>query len=119
MTDLGKMKYFLGAEVLQNFDGIYISQKKYANEVLQRFGMANSNATKTPMVPGFKLTKDEDGTKVDSTQYKQMIGSLMYLTVSRPDLMYVMSLVSKYMEKPTELTHDGSEKSFEIFEKHY
>lgn len=63
--------------------------------------MENNNPTKTPMVPGFKLTKDEGGIRTDPTQYKQIIGSLMYLTVSRPDLMYVMSLISRYMEKPT------------------
>lgn len=103
MTDLGRMKYFLGVEVIQNIEGIFISQRKYIQEILLKFGMSNSNATKTPMVPGCKLTKDEAGTRVDSTQYKQMIGSLMYLTVSRPDLMYVMSLVSRYMETPTEI----------------
>uniref|UniRef100_A0A6N2KS35 Reverse transcriptase Ty1/copia-type domain-containing protein n=1 Tax=Salix viminalis TaxID=40686 RepID=A0A6N2KS35_SALVM len=103
MTDLGRMKYFLGAEVTQNNEGIFISQRKYAQDVLLRFEMNNSNATKTPMVSGVKLTKDEAGTRVDATQYKQMIGSLMYLTVSRSNLMYVMSLVSRYMETPTEV----------------
>ena len=103
MTDLGKMKFFLGVEVTQNKEGIYISQRKYALEILQKFGMEHCNATKSPMVPGFKLTKDEGGAKVDPTQYKQMIGSLMYLTVSRPDLTYVVSLVSRYMENPTAL----------------
>ena len=103
MTDLGKIKYFLGVEVIQNNKGIYMSQRMYAQEILQRFGIENSNPTKTPIVSGCKMIKDEGGIKVDSTKYKQMIESLMYLTVSRPDLMYVMSLVSKYMEKPTEL----------------
>lgn len=103
MSDLGRMKYFLGVEVVQRDEGIYICQRRYAQEVLQKFGMENNNATKNPMVPGFKLTKDEGGRRVDGTQYKQVIGSLMYLTVSRPDLMYVMSLVSRYMENPTEL----------------
>ena len=103
MTNLGRMKFFLGVEILQTSGGIFITQRKYAQEVLKRFGMENSNSTKTPMVPGFKLTKDEGGTRTDPTQYKQIIGSLMYLTVSRPDLMYVMSLMSRYMEKPTEL----------------
>ena len=103
MTDLGKMKFFLGVEVVQNSKGIYMGQRKYALEILQRFGMEHSNPTKSPIVPGCKLTKDEGGAKVDPTKYKQMIGCLMYLTVSRPDLMYVMGLVSRYMEKPTEL----------------
>ena len=103
MTDLGRMKFFLGVEVIQNEKGIYISQCKYAQEILHKFGMENKNAIKTPMVPRFKLIKDEGGTKVDSTQYKQMIGSLMYIIVSKPDLTYVMSLVSRYMENPREL----------------
>lgn len=103
MTDLGKMKYFLGVEVVQNSDGIYISQRKYAQEVLERFGMERSNSVKNPIVPGFKLMRDEGGVRVDATQYKQMVGSLMYLTATRPDLMYVMILVSRYMERPTEL----------------
>ena len=65
--------------------------------------MDKSNSVRNPIVPGFKLMKDEGGARVDATQYKQMVGSLMYLTVTRPDLMYVVSLVSRYMEKPTEL----------------
>ena len=103
MTDLGKLKFFLGVEIVQDNEGIYMHQRKYACEILKKFGMENNNATKTPKVPGCKLTKDEGGVRVDATLYKQMIGSLMYLTVSRPDLMYVMGLVSRYMEKPTEL----------------
>jgi hypothetical protein len=102
MTDLGKMRYFLGIEVLQKEGGIFISQQKYANEVLERFSMGQCNSVKNPIVPGFKLTKDEGGVQVDSTLYKQMVGSLMYLTATRPDLMFVVSLISRYMEHPTE-----------------
>lgn len=67
MTDLGKMRYFLGIEVMQRKDGIFISQKKYAQEVLERFRMEGCNSVHNPIVPGFKLMKDEDGVKVDST----------------------------------------------------
>lgn len=80
MTDLGKMKYFLGVEIRQNSNGIHICQKKYAEEVLKRFGLENCNGVKNPMVPGSKLTKQEDGKKVDATLFKQMVGSLMYMT---------------------------------------
>ena len=103
MTDLGKMRYFLGLEVLQRFDGVFISQKKYALEVLQQFGMDKSNFVHNPIVPGFKLVKDEGGVKVDKTYYKQIVGSLMYLTTTRPAMMFVVSLISRYMENPTEL----------------
>ncbi|RVW66685.1 Retrovirus-related Pol polyprotein from transposon TNT 1-94 [Vitis vinifera] len=103
MTDLGKMKYFLGVEVLQNSEGIYISQRKYAKEVLERFGMEKSNSVKNPIVPGDRLTKNEGGVKVDATKYKQLVGSLMYLTATRPDLMYVVCLISRFMASPTEM----------------
>ncbi|PNX85069.1 retrotransposon-related protein [Trifolium pratense] len=103
MSDLGKMRYFLGIEVLQRNDGIYICQKKYALEVLRRFGMEGSNSVHNPIVPGFKICKDKEGVKVDATFFKQVVGSLMYLTTTRPDLMFVVSLISRYMAQPTEL----------------
>jgi hypothetical protein len=102
MTDLGKMRYFLGIEVLQKDDGIFICQRKYAHEILERFRMGQCNSVKNPIIPGFKLTRDEGGVQVDSTLYKQMVGSLMYLTATRPDLMFDVSLISRYMEHPTE-----------------
>jgi hypothetical protein len=102
MTDLGRMRFFLGIEVLQRTDGIFISQCKYAQELLQRFKMNQCNSVHNPAVPGFKLTKDEEGIIVDSTFYKQIVGSLMYLTATRPDLMFIVNLISRYMERPTE-----------------
>lgn len=102
MIDLGKMKYFLGVEVIQDEDGIFISQKKYALDTLQKFGMDRCNSVKNPMVPGNKLTKDGAGPAVDPTAYKQLVGSLRYLTVTRPDLIYSVNMVSRYMESPTE-----------------
>jgi len=103
MTDLGKMKYFLGVEIFQNPEGIYISQRKYAKDILERFRMEKSTSVKNPIVPGVRLMKDEEGSKVNATMYKQLVGSLMYLTVTRPDLMYVVSLISRFMTSPTEL----------------
>jgi len=103
MTNLGMMKYFLGVEILQNFEGIYISQKKYAKEVLEKFKMEKSNTVKNPIAPGVKLVRDEEGVKVDATMYKQLIGSLMYMTATRLDLMYVVCLLSKFMSTPTKL----------------
>jgi hypothetical protein len=103
MSDLGQMKYFLGVEVIQDHHGIFINQKKYAYEVLERFGMLNSNSVKNPIVPGSRLSKNEGGAAVDITIFKQMIGNLMYLTATRSDLMYSICLISRYMERPTEI----------------
>ncbi|XP_070668933.1 secreted RxLR effector protein 161-like [Malus domestica] len=77
---------------------------EYAQEVLERFSIDQFNPVHNPIVPGSKLTRDENGVRVDETFYKQIVGSLMYLTATRPDLMFVVSLVNRYMERPTE-TH--------------
>ncbi|XP_060201925.1 uncharacterized mitochondrial protein AtMg00810-like [Lycium barbarum] len=103
MSDLGLMHYFLGIEVVQSDDGIFISQKKYIGEILDRFQMRDCNPVNTPTELGLKLHKDPTGKKVDSTLYKQVVGSLMYLTATRPDIMYSVSLNSRYMENPTEM----------------
>lgn len=83
MTDLGRMKYFLGVEVIQDADGIFIHQKKYAGGILERFNLQCGNEVKNPMVPGTRLSKEGEGDKVDPTLYKQLIGSLMYITSTR------------------------------------
>jgi hypothetical protein len=103
MFDLGKMRFFLGIEVLQKSDGIYICQKKYALEVLRRFGMMESNSVGSPIVPGSKINRDGNGDFVDETYYKQLVGSLMYLTATRPDMVFVTCLISRYMAKPMEI----------------
>lgn len=103
MSDLGKMMYFLGIEVQQLENGIFISQKKYARDILKRFQMEECNAVLNPIIPGFKISKDENEVKVESTFYKQLVGSLIYLTSTRSDLMYAVSLISRYMSQPTKL----------------
>ncbi|XP_057973375.1 secreted RxLR effector protein 161-like [Malania oleifera] len=65
--------------------------------------MEKSNSVKNPIVPGIRLVKDEEGSKVNATMYKHLVGSLMYLTATRSDLMYVVSLISRFMASPTEL----------------
>ncbi|XP_047329783.1 uncharacterized mitochondrial protein AtMg00810-like [Impatiens glandulifera] len=87
ILDLGKLKHFLGIEVKQSDAGIYICKRRYAREVLERFGMEESNAVKNPNVPGTKLANDENVDKVDETMFKQLVGSLIYLTMTIPYLM--------------------------------
>ena len=104
MTDMGLLRYFLGIEVDQNKNGIFISQAKYVNEVLSRFNMQDSKATITPTVMGLKISKEDSSKHFDPSVYKSIVGSLMYLTATRPDIMYAVSLISRFMEKPKE-TH--------------
>lgn len=78
------------------------NQSKYANEVLASFGMYNCNYVKNLVVPGCRLSKNSDGGVVDVTLFKWLVGSLRYLTSTRPDLMFSMNLVSRYMEHPIE-----------------
>ncbi|XP_050117705.1 secreted RxLR effector protein 161-like [Malus sylvestris] len=89
MTDLGMMSYFLGIEVVQRLEGMYVGQQKYAQEVLERFNMDQCNPVHNHVVPGFKLMKDEDGVMVDNTMYKQIVGSLMYM--ERPTKLHLQA----------------------------
>jgi hypothetical protein len=102
MTDLGRMKYFLGVEIHQTEAGIFLCQGKYASEILARFGMGSCNAVNNPMVPGTKLSSQEKGEEIDRTEYKQLIGSLIYITTTRPDIMYAVSFLSRFMAAPKE-----------------
>ena len=88
-------------EVHQSEVGIHICQKKYAKEVLERFNMGNCNSVKNPIVPGITVSK-EGIKRADATLYKQLVGCLMYLTVTKPDLMFVMCLISRFMSDPKE-----------------
>ena len=112
------MHFFLGIEVLQRSDGIYICQRNYALEVLKRFGMMESNSVNNPIVPGCKINKDEDGITVDETYYKQLVGSLLYLTATRPDLMFAASLLSRFMNNPSQNHLGAAKTSFEIYSRH-
>ncbi|GKU89839.1 hypothetical protein SLEP1_g3924 [Rubroshorea leprosula] len=103
MTNLGLLHYFLGLEVVQSDFGIFVFQKKYVQEVLDRFQMKNCNSVTTLVDKGVKLVKDPGGRFVDNKLYKQIVGSLMYLTATRLDIMHGVSLISRYMEHPKEL----------------
>ena len=93
----------MGIEVLQKDDGIYVCQRKYAHEVLRHFGMGECNAMMNPIVPGFKIGKNGEGDRIDETYYKQIVGSLMYITATRPYMMFFVSFISRFMARPTEL----------------
>ncbi|GJR44185.1 retrovirus-related pol polyprotein from transposon TNT 1-94 [Tanacetum coccineum] len=82
--------------------GIFINQSKYASEIVKKYGLHTTDSVDTPMIENKKLDEDLQGKPVDATLYRGMIGSLMYLTSSRPDLNYVVCLCARYQAKPTE-----------------
>eukprot|EP00253_Pinus_taeda_P024114 PITA_24114 len=102
MTDMGLLRYFLGIEVEKNGNEIFISQVKYVNEVLERFNMQESKAAITPTVMRLKLSKEDNNKDFDPSLYKSIVGSLMYLTSTRLDIMHAISLISRFMERPKE-----------------
>ncbi|GJX07456.1 retrovirus-related pol polyprotein from transposon TNT 1-94 [Tanacetum coccineum] len=102
MSMMGKISFFLGLQISQNPIGIFINQSKYALESLRKYGMESSDPVDTPMVEKSKLDEDTQGKVVDPTHYRGMIGTLMYLTASRPDLTFAVCMCSWYQAKPTE-----------------
>eukprot|EP00253_Pinus_taeda_P014934 PITA_14934 len=102
MTDLGYVHYYLGIEVTQHPKSIFLSQKKYIGDLLNRFGMTECNPLTTPMEQNLKLTSIEGKEFEDATKYRQLVGSLIYLTTTRPDISFAVGILSKFMQKPCE-----------------
>ncbi|GJS09671.1 retrovirus-related pol polyprotein from transposon TNT 1-94 [Tanacetum coccineum] len=100
MSMMGELNFFLGLQIKQMEDGIFFNQSKYIKEMLRKFGLEDSKPIKTPMSSDTKLTKDEECESVDSTKYRGMIGSLLYLTISRPDIMFSVCLCARFQEAP-------------------
>jgi hypothetical protein len=97
MTDLGEMSYFLGMEVKQKDGDIFICQRKYAKEILKKYNMEDCKSMETPMCQKEKLCKDDGTEQVDETLYRSLIGCLMYLTATRPDILYAVNVLSRFM----------------------
>ncbi|GKA72165.1 hypothetical protein Tco_0778381 [Tanacetum coccineum] len=99
MSMMGKMSFFLGLQISQSPRGIFLNQSKYAFEIIKNYGLLTSDSIDTHIVEKNKLNEDLQETPVDATLYHGMIGSLMYLTSSRPDLIYVVCLCARYQAK--------------------
>ncbi|GJR38530.1 retrovirus-related pol polyprotein from transposon TNT 1-94 [Tanacetum coccineum] len=102
MSMMGQMSFFLGLQISQSPRGIFLNQSKYTSKIIKKYGLLTSDSVDTPMVEKNKLDEDLQGTPVDATLYHSMIGSLVYLTSSRPNLIYAVCLCARYQEKPTE-----------------
>ncbi|KAJ9565359.1 hypothetical protein OSB04_001325 [Centaurea solstitialis] len=102
MSSMGELTFFLGIQVKQKTDGIFINQSKYVASMLQKFGLNEANPASTPMETHKHLTADVEGEEVDVHNYRSMIGSLMYLTASKPDIMFAVCVCARYQVRPKE-----------------
>ncbi|GKA96248.1 retrovirus-related pol polyprotein from transposon TNT 1-94 [Tanacetum coccineum] len=100
MSMIGELNFFLGLQIKQLEDEIFFNQSKYVKEMLKKFILEDFKPIKTPMSSEPKLTRDEDGEPIDDTKYRGMIGSLLYLTASRPDIMFSVCLCAYFQEAP-------------------
>ncbi|RVW18959.1 Retrovirus-related Pol polyprotein from transposon RE1 [Vitis vinifera] len=102
MKDLGHLKYFLGIEVSRSSEGIFLSQRKYALDLLQETGMSGCQPVNAPIEEGLKLCVESNQVSTNKGRYQRLVGRLMYLAHTRPDLAYTLSVVSQYMHNPGE-----------------
>ncbi|CAL2279392.1 unnamed protein product [Prunus armeniaca] len=109
MTDLGLLHHFLGMGVIQTYSSIFIHQRKYAFSLLNKFGLTDCKFVTTPLVATEKLIKDDGSGATDEENYRKLVGSLLYLTATRPDVMYAASLLARYMHGPSN-KHYGTAK---------
>lgn len=100
IKDLGSLKYFLGMEVARSKKGIVASQQKYVLDLLDETGMSGCKPVDTPVDPNVKLSNSGEGDPVDTTRYQKLVGKLIYLSHTRPDIAFAVSLVSQFMHSP-------------------
>ena len=100
MKDLGELRYFLGIEIIRTQEGIWLSQRQYALDMLSKYGMADCKPIAIPLDQNLRLRADVGQVLEDVTMYRKIVGSLLYLTISRPDLSYAVGLESQFMQTP-------------------
>jgi hypothetical protein len=102
MSLLGELSFFLGLQIHLSNQGIFISQTKYIREMLKRFGMEHCKPVTTPMKNNCKMRKDDDSKSTDQRKYRSMIGSLLYVIASRPDVIQAVGQVERFQAAPKE-----------------
>ena len=105
MSMMGELKFFLGLQIRQQRNGIFISQEKYLKDVLRKFDMKDCKGVKIPMPTNVHLCTDENGIYFDQKVYRSMICSLLYLCASRPDIMLSVCMCARFQATPKESHH--------------
>ena len=102
MSLLGELTLFLGLQLQQATNGIFLSQEKYLKKILRKYGMEECKPVSTPMITGCNLSSNDDSPTVNQLEYRSMIGSLLYLTGTRPDIMHAVGIVGRFQANPKE-----------------
>nr|XP_016493402.1 PREDICTED: uncharacterized mitochondrial protein AtMg00810-like [Nicotiana tabacum] len=108
---MGELNFFLALQVKQSTKGTFISQQKYIKELLKRFDMEVSKVIDTPIATATRLDIDESSSSVNQTMYRGIIGSLLYLTISIPDIIFSVGLCARFQSNPKE-SHPKAAKRF-------
>ena len=96
---IGELTHFLGLQIRQQYSGIFLSQSKYAKNLVKKFGLESASSVRTHMSPSVKLTVDLLGKSVNPSLYRSMIGSLLYFTISRFDISYSVGVCARYQDR--------------------
>eukprot|EP00253_Pinus_taeda_P028288 PITA_28288 len=111
MSLLGELAYFLGLQIQQNEGGIFLSQTKYLKQILKKYGMEDAKPVCTPMVTGCSLSTNDESAAVHQPTYRSMIGSLLYLIGTRPNITHAVGIVGRFQENPKETHLQASEEN--------
>ena len=103
MKDLGSLTYFLGLEVHHSSSGISLTQHKYASDVVSTAGLQEATSVDTPMEVNIKLRKENGDLLIDPSLYRKLVGSLVYLTITRPGISFVVQQVNQFLQTPRHL----------------
>lgn len=103
MTNLGLMSYFLGMEIKQGQDEVFICHKKYVKEILKKFNMEDYKEMSSPMNQKEKLSKNDGVERMEEIYFRGLVGCLMYLIATRPNILYVVSILSRFMHCASEV----------------
>ena len=115
MSMIGELSYFFGLQIKQLKSGTFMSQGKYIKDMLKKFGMSDSKAISTPIGTNRNLDSDASGNMVDQKLYRSMIGSLLYVTASRSDVMFSVCMCARFQASPRE-SFEGNQDNIEVLE---
>ena len=118
MKDLGPLNYFLGLKVSSSSDGYYLTQAKYTSDLISRAGITDSKIVDTPIEYNNRLNTHDGKPLLNATLYRQLVGSLVYLTITRPDICYAVHIVSQFMTAPWSLSLCCCTSDSSVFERY-